>query len=196
VWAVAEVGRGAQSDEWTGGGQVDTMLVDGSGRTIATGRGQIAPGSSSTRIALTSNGLAPGDYRLQIRSKGARASSAASDTMQIRILAAPQATGAIFFRRGSATANREVPTADLRFRRSDRLRVEVPTAAADPVTAQLLDRAGNAMPIPVTAAIRDDADGSRWQSAEVALAPLAPGDYLVELTAGTGRTLAAFRVIP
>jgi VWFA-related protein len=196
VWAVAEVGRGAQSDEWTGGGQVDTMLVDGSGRTVATGRGQIAPGSSSTRIALTSNGLAPGDYRLQIRSKGARASAAASDTMQIRISAAPQPTGAIFFRRGSATANREVPTADLRFRRSDRLRVEVPTPAADPVTAQLLDRAGNAMPIPVTGTIRNDADGSRWQSAEVALAPLAPGDYLVELAAGTGRTLAAFRVIP
>jgi hypothetical protein len=72
----------------------------------------------------------------------------------------------------------------------------VPTPAADPVTAQLLDRAGNAMPIPVTGTIRNDADGSRWQSAEVALAPLAPGDYLVELAAGTGRTLAAFRVIP
>jgi hypothetical protein len=52
------------------------------------------------------------------------------------------------------------------------------------------------MPIPVAAAVRDDPDGSRWQSAEVALAPLAPGDYLVELAAGTGRTLVAFRVIP
>jgi len=196
VWAVAEVGRGPQSDDWTGGGQVDTMLVDGSGRTVATGRAQVASGSSSIRIALTSSGLAPGDYQLQIRSKGARASAAASDTLQIRISAAPQATGAIFFRRGSATANKEVPTADLRFRRGDRLRVEVPAPAADAVAARLLDRAGNAMPIPVTGAIRDDPDGSRWQSAELALAPLAPGDYLVELTAGTGRTLAAFRVIP
>ena len=196
VWAVAEVGRGAPGDDWTGGGQADTMLVDGSGRTVATGRAQIAAGSSSVRIALTSNALAAGDYQLQIRTKGARAAAAANDTVSITLPAAPHATGAIFFRRGAATANREVPTADLRFRRGDRLRVDVPTPAADPVTARLLDRNGNALPIPVAAAIRDDPDGSRWQSAEVALAPLAPGDYLVELAAGTGRTLVAFRVIP
>ena len=64
------------------------------------------------------------------------------------------------------------------------------------VTARLLDRNGNAMAIPVTAATRDDADGSRWQSAEVALAPLGAGDYLLELATATGRTLVAFRVIP
>ncbi len=196
VWAVAEVGRGAGSADWAGGGQVDAMLVDGSGRTVATGRAQIPTGSSSIRLALTANALTPGDYRLQIRTKGARASTAANDTMQIALPAAPHATSALFFRRGSATANKEVPTADLRFRRSDRLRVEVPTPAADPVTARLLDRAGNPLAIPVTSTIRDDADGSRWQSAEVSLAPLAPGDYLVELAAGTSRTLAAFRVIP
>jgi len=55
---------------------------------------------------------------------------------------------------------------------------------------------GKPLSIPVTGAVRDDADGSRWQSAELALAPLAPGDYLVELAAGNGRTLVAFRVIP
>ncbi len=196
VWAIAEVGRGAGSEDWVGGGQVDAMLVDGSGRTVATARAQIAPGSSSIRLALTASALAPGDYQLQIRTKGARASTAANDTMRLALAAAPHATSAIFYRRGAATANKEVPTADLRFRRSDRLRVEVPTPAADAVTARLLDRAGSPMPIPVTGTIRDDADGSRWQSAEVALAPLAPGDYLVELTAGTNRTLAAFRVIP
>ena len=196
VWAVAEVGRGAGGDDWTGGGQADAMLVDKSGKTVATGRAQIAPGSPSIRLALTASALAPGDYQLQIRTKGARAVAASNETMQIVVPAAPNATGAVFFRRGATTGNREIPTADLRFRRSERLRVEVPVPAADAVAARLLDRAGNAIPIPVTAAIRDDADGSRWQSAEVALAPLAPGDYLVELAAGTGRTLIAFRVIP
>jgi VWFA-related protein len=196
VWAVMEVGRGAGSEDWTGGGQADTMLVDKSGRTVATGRAQIAPGSSSARIALTSSGLAPGDYQLQIRLKGARAATAANETMQITVPAAPQATGAIFFRRGATTGNRDVPTADLRFRRSDRLRVEVATPAADAVAARLLDRNGNALPIPVTGAVRDDEDGSRWQSAELALAPLAAGDYVVELATGAGRTLVAFRVIP
>ena len=192
--SVAEVGRG--SDDWTGGGQVDTMLVDGSGRTVATGRAQIAPGASSIRIALTSNALAAGDYQLQIRTKGARAPAAANDTMQITLPAAPHATGAITFRRGATTANKEVPAADLRFRRSERLSVDVPTPTADAIAARLLDRNGNAVPIPITGTVRDDPDGSRWQSVELALAPLAPGDYLVDLAAGTGRTLVAFRVIP
>jgi len=196
VWAVAEAGRGPQGDDWAGGGQADAMLVDSSGNTAATARSQIAPGSSSVRLALSSAGLAAGDYQLQIRTKGAQAASAASDTLRITLPAAPRATGAIFFRRGATTGNREMPTADLRFRRSERLRVDVPTAAATAVTGRLLDRTGNAMAIPVTATIRDDADGSRWQSAEVALAPLAAGDYLIELTAGSDRTLAAFRIIP
>jgi hypothetical protein len=43
----------------------------------------------------------------------------------------------------------------------------------------------------------DEADGSRWLSAQ---ATLAPGDYLIEITATTGgtqqRTLTAFRVVP
>ena len=196
VWAVAEVSRGPQGDDWAGGGQADAMLVDSSGKTAATARAQIAPGSSSVRVALSSAGLAAGDYQLQIRTKGAQAASAASDTLRITLPAAPHATGAIFFRRGATTGNRETATADLRFRRSDRLRVDVPAAAATAVTGRLLDRTGNAMAIPVTAAIRDDPDGSRWQSAEVSLAPLASGDYLIELTSGSDRTLAAFRIVP
>ena len=195
VWAVAEVGRSAQ-DDWAGGGQADAVLVDGAGRTVATGRAQFAPGATSARIALTANTLAAGDYQLQVRTKGTRASTAGNDVLRISVPAAPQATGALFFRRGPATANRDVATADLRFRRSERLRVDVPTPAAGTVTARLLDRNGSPLPIPVTATVRDDPDGSRWQSAEVALAPLAAADYLVELTAPAGRTLLAFRVIP
>ncbi len=196
VWVVAEAGRAPQAEDWAGGGQADAMLVDGSGKTAATARAPIAPGSSSIRIALTSSGLAAGDYQLQIRTKGVQAGAAASDTLRITLPAMPSATGAMFFRRGAATGNREMPTADLRFRRSDRLRVEVPTPAATAVAARLLDRAGKPLAIPVTATIRDDADGSRWQSAEVALAPLAPGDYLIELTSGADRTLEAFRIVP
>jgi hypothetical protein len=196
VWATAEVGRSAQADDWSAGGQADAILVDALGKTVATSRAQIAPGSSSIRIALISRGVAAGDYQLQLRTKGARALAAANDTMRITLPAAPQATGAIFFRRGPVTANREVPTADLRFRRSERLRVDVPTPANDAVAARLLDRNGGSLPIPVAATVRDDPDGSRWQSAELALAPLAPGDYVVELTTSAGRTLAAFRVIP
>ena len=89
-----------------------------------------------------------------------------------------------------------MPTADLRFRRNEQLRVEVLAASADAPSARLLDRTGKPLPVPVAAAMRDDSDGLRWHTAQIALAPLAPGDYVIELAAGGKRTLSAFRVVP
>jgi len=196
VYVVAEAGRGLERDDWSGGGQADAMLVDRAGRTAATARAEIVPGSSSVRLALTSTALLAGDYQLQVRTKGTRASAAASDTVAITIAPAPQTTGAMYIRRGPTTGNREMPTADLRFRRSERLRVDVLSSTGDAAVARLLDRNGGALAVPVTSTVRNDSDGSRWQSAELVLAPLAPGDYLVELSSGAARTLAPFRVIP
>ena len=131
---------------------------------------------------------------------------------RVALAAAPNATGAVFFRRGPTTGNRDVPTADLRFRRSDQLKVEMPalSAEAGQVSARLLDRTGKHLTaIPVTATTRIDPDGSRWQTAQLSLVPLGTGDYVIEVAtgpddvsgpSGTGteqrRTLVAFRVVP
>jgi len=104
--------------------------------------------------------------------------------------------GTQFSRRGPTTGNREAPTADLRFRRTERLIVHLPAASSDPIAARLLDRMGNPLAVPVTTASREEADGSRWHTAEVALAPVAAGDYIVETTIGAERSLIAFRVLP
>ena len=103
------------------------------------------------------------------------------------------------YRRGPTTGNREVPTADLRFRRTDRVRVEAPVGTAESCSARLLDRTGKPLPIPLTGAVSTESDGTRWMSAQVTLAPLAVGDYLVELTPdgdSTRRVLAALRLVP
>jgi hypothetical protein len=63
-------------------------------------------------------------------------------------------------------------------------------------TARLLDRSGKALAVPVSAAVREDTDGSRWTAAQLTLAPLAVGDYVIELSQGSTRTLAAFRIVP
>jgi hypothetical protein len=66
-------------------------------------------------------------------------------------------------------------------------------------SARLLDRAGRALAVPVAAFSGGEA-GTGSLVAELALAPLAPGDYLIELTtvdpALEGPYLVAFRVVP
>jgi hypothetical protein len=131
---------------------------------------------------------------------GGRANPAPVDLFRLALPASPDSVGALVYRRGPLTANHEVPTADLRFRRSEHLLVEMPLGAAGEVSARLLDRTGKPLPVPVASSVRDDADGSRWQTARLTLAPLAPADYLIEITragrAGdAGRVLVAFRVI-
>jgi hypothetical protein len=74
--------------------------------------------------------------------------------------------------------------------------VHLPAASSDPIAARLLDRTGNPLAVPVTTASREEADGTRWNTAEVVLAPLTTGDYIVEGTIGTERSLIAFRVLP
>jgi hypothetical protein len=133
---------------------------------------------------------------LRVGARAGPASIPTRDTMSIAIPAAPDAFGAILFRRGQSTANRDVPTADLQVRRNEQMRVEIPAAAAEGVTARLLDRTGKPLAVPVTAAIRNDADASRWLTAQLALAPLAPGDYVIEMAVGSRRTITAFRVVP
>ena len=92
------------------------------------------------------------------------------------------------------SGTKDTPTADLRYRRSERIRVEVPSLAGT-ATARLLDRTGKPMAVPVAGATRTDADGARWATAELALAPLAPGDYLIEVSAESTRTLVPFRIV-
>ena len=103
--------------------------------------------------------------------------------MPVTLPPASQSSGAVFIHRGPLTGNKEMPAADLRFRRSDRLRVEGPSAA-DAAGARLLDRTGKPLAVPVVAATRTDADGTRWATAELALAPLGAGDYVIEMSAG------------
>jgi hypothetical protein len=71
--------------------------------------------------------------------------------------------------------------------------------APDGVTAELLDRGGKPLALPVAASIADK-DFVRWARAELALAPLAPGDYVLRLASTRGAervvTLAPFRIIP
>ena len=108
----------------------------------------------------------------------------------------------VIFHRGPSTGNQVQPAAGRVFPRSERLRLEFEAAAGAPGwTGAVLDRNGNRTAIPVVTADRTDAaSGQRWLTADVTLAPLGAGDYVIELTVIDGaqqkKTLVAIRVTP
>ena len=150
-------------------------------------------------------GQSAGDYSLRVTTKPVGTSLGSTETLHVVLPEWPKA-GAIavgqpqLFRRGPYTGTSFVAAADLRFRRQERLKVEV--GVLGPMTAgevRLLDRAGNLLGVPVASATRDE-NGAKVVSGEVVLAPLGVGDYVLETTITQGSTtqkvLAAFKIVP
>ncbi|MGH9143917.1 MAG: hypothetical protein ACRD2I_22495, partial [Vicinamibacterales bacterium] len=201
MWVVGELGGVATiGDTWNDGFDATVTLTTTTDATVASGRMSVPRGIRTFRIAVTpSQPLVAGEYLLRVGARAGPASIPSREIARVTIPPAPDSTGALFVRRGPSTGNKDVPTADLRFRRSEQVRVEIPTGANESLTARLLDRTGKPLSVPVAAAARVDADGSRWITAQLALAPLAPGDYAIEITVGAGgerRLISAFRVVP
>lgn len=199
IWTVVEPARenAGPDQDWRGGGQADVLLVDRSGRTVASARAEIPAGGAAVRVPLAlPSGAATGTYDVQVRARSRDSSTPLTESLAVELRAAPASTGALLLRQGPTTGNRVVPTADPRFRRRERLRVDVPTSSAVPATAQMLDRAGKVLQVPVTVSTRDEGDGSRWQTAQAVLAPLALGEYVIAMTSGNDRTLVPFRIVP
>ena len=195
VWAVGEV---SVAPVWKAGADVDVMLVGKGGETIEAQKVQVAAGTRHFSAAFTPpGGITPGEYTVNVRARGRGLDLGPTNaSLVVLVRAAPLASDAILVRRGATTGNREVRTADVRFRRTDQLGVDMPSGEGEPAQARLLGRNGQPLPLPVMAAVRDDPDGSRWQTARVSLAPLAPGDYILEMITGSERKLVGFRIVP
>jgi hypothetical protein len=85
---------------------------------------------------------------------------------------------------GARSAHR--PSAVPTFSRTARLRVEWPILSSlDRREARLLDRRGQPLPVPVTLSERSS-ESPAVLAADVSLAPLAPGDYVIALVATRG----------
>jgi VWFA-related protein len=198
VWVQGELSGGRQPSEVRTADAVATIqLLSTEGRVLGTGRVVLPPSTQTFRAALTPTPpLVPGSYVVRVSIASADSSSPTPETMPITVVPRPRASGTLWMRRSASTRNRDVPTADLRFRRSERITVEIPAPTAEAGVARLLDRHGRARSIPVTTALRTDADGSQWLSAGLVRAPLATGDYIIELSGRDEKTLVAFAVVP
>jgi VWFA-related protein len=210
LWILGEVDPKARGGEdWVNGGEADVALTTDGGTTIVRYTVPIPAGANRfvTRFPRTAEDvwLDPGAYTLRVRAKPAGSGLPATDTSRLTVPAAPGTDTLVlgqpaYARRAGGAAAEDVPTADRRFRRTERVVVQVTTSLApESVSAELLDRSGKPLPLPVTAATSEK-DFVRWVRAEVALAPLAAGDYVIRITTRRGseqvHTLAAFRIVP
>jgi hypothetical protein len=210
LWILGEVDPKARGGEdWVNGGEADIALTTDGGTTIVRYTVPIPAGTTrfQSRFPRSADDvwLDPGAYTLRVRAKPAGSGIPTTDTTRVVVPAAPGTSTLMmgqpaYARRLGGPNSEELPTADRRFRRTERLIVQASASMApDAVSAELLDRSGKPLPVPVSASIVDK-DFVRWARAELALAPLAAGDYLLRISSKRGDeqvvTLAPFRIIP
>lgn len=181
VWVEPEATAGAAkpaplqtvSVEFVGGQR--SVTIDGFEATLAAGR-------YTVRAELM-----PRTSRLALNVSTATAVPEAGALVGADVLAS---------RRGPSTGLAYVPTADQRFRRTERLRVELPLMT-DGVAGigRVLTREGQALPLVVSYSTTPSAG-----IADVTLASLTTGEYVLELTLTKDATAATvtygFRVVP
>ena len=177
-------------------------VPDGAGGTSV----QVPSAASPARITFDAP---PGKLSLRVAVESADAETLDSEVRELAIpdLTVPQtvfATPQVFRARTARDVQQvkadaaAVPTAAREFGRTDRLLVKIavhgPGATPPTVTARLLNRAGNPMNEVTIAPAADNVP-----LADVPLAGLVPGEYLLEITAsGTGgdaKELIGFRIV-
>ena len=204
LWIVGEIEPStARSSEWAAGGEAELVVTAEDEVTIANAKQSIEPAARVVAMTLPDVALGPGDYVLRLRLRPSTPGVPLVDTVRFTVDDEGTLVGrAQLRRRGPTTGAHYVATASPVFRRTERLRIEVPMLTpADAVAAELLDRNGKTMQVPVEGALRrDEAGALSWAVAEVVLAPLAPGDYVVRTMVQRHEkreeVLTAFRIVP
>lgn len=202
-WIVGELDyRTRRELVWTAGSQAEIAVVAADGTQVESRTVDVRAADGAFGIRVPESGtIAPGEYAVRVRLQpDGDPDIALADLARVIVGSVTPFGEAILWRRGPSTGPRHVRTADPRFQRSERIRLELPAPAATadvPVTARLLDRAGNPLPIPVQVTRRPEpAADLNWIVGDATLAPLAAGDYAIEISMGDAKQLTAFRIVP
>jgi hypothetical protein len=201
MWIVGEVDPRTRRDlTWSSGAQADVTVVDGDGATVLAKTIDVPAADGTFALRVPDSGdLPPGDYAVRVRVRPqADPSLPVSEVVRVQVSGTASTVGeSVLWRRGPTTGPKYLMTADPRFMRTERIRIELPTRTTMPAHARLLDRSGKTMSIPVQVSERDDVGSDfRWIVADATLAPLAAGDYAIEVTADDARQVTAFKVVP
>ena len=206
VWVAGDLDVAAAREvAWSSGAEASVTLMSSDGRAVATEQVSLTAAARAFVLYLPAH-LSAGEYLVRAKVQG-RIGGGAEASEQVRITVAVGTTNSLavlgqplLFRRGPFSGPGFQPTADLQFRRAERVRLDVPLrVAVDSLSARVLDRKGQALAVPAAIAQREE-NGVRLATTEVALAPLAPGDYLIEVSARRGdrqeKIFTAIRIVP
>ena len=198
LWAVAEIdATTSREGAWLGGGTVDADLSGADNHALASAEGAMAGNQRTVLLDLGQVELPETSTSLRVRLQPTGEGPTLRDVVALAPIGTVGDPGVpLLLRRGATTGSRFVPTADPQFRRTERVRVELPrTAPPSAFTASLVDRAGGLLPLPVATSTRTDG-AITWATAEVGLAPLSQGDYVIKLTVDGVEAVTAIRVVP
>lgn len=208
LWVAGEFDAAAATRDgrWEAGLDVSIEAVGPGNSPLDAARLALTRDDRSFVVRLPAGGsAAPGDYDIRLTSRTPGGTVGATETLHVTV---PRASGGsgevllgqpVLFRHGPFSGPAWMPAGDLRFRREERARTETAVAGPDgAVTVRLLDRNGNPLHLPVASSERREG-GARIVSAEVVLAPLTAGDYLIETSVAGGAAApsacAAFRLV-
>jgi VWFA-related protein len=197
-WVTVELPSSAAGRvAWAKGGEVQVSLTDAGGGTVQ-GAGTLAAGTRGVLVRVAATDLKGDPARVITRL------TAGPELLEDRAGYRAAPTGVLglplLFRGTPAATSPLRPVADLQYRRTERAHLEwfLP-GQIDDRSARLLGKNGLPLAVPVTVSERA-VDGRARLVADVNLAPLAAGDYLIEVTGvyqgKPFRTLTAIRVNP
>jgi VWFA-related protein len=192
---VAELPSTPQA-KWASGADVSVSVTSTSGAAVGTARGHIEPSTRGVRVDVPIAEPSTGPWQVRVRiGTGA---DALDDRLQIAAMPDGPIGPPIVYRATPSPQSPVRPAADPQFFRTERLHVEWPVRETlDRREARVLGR--NGQPLVLTVALADrETNGQPVLAADLNLAPLASGDYVLELTvvrgARTEQSLVAFRV--
>ena len=199
LWIVGELDPQLRGKApWTNGGSAEITLKPVTGGDAISRKIEISPRSPVVEFDFGNgdNRLAPGTYSMQLQFV-APDGNPVGDFMRVTIPAEATPLGEpVLSRRSNSPGQPYTRTADLRFRKTESVRFELPTVSGESVSARLLDSRGSVLAVPVQVSDRPDSSGAfRWAVVDVPITPLAPAYYALEVKQAGMSRVTAFRVI-